>query len=235
MIFKSPKSKELEYTKYIRGQVNNIFKNTREIIKKKGKLRFKDELVDDVEQLLKEILTKSFNEAKVNNFVSAYFLSLNILLDKRLQAGLGVTVGLINKELLDLIVSQNVQLISTLHADLLKDIQFIITQSIIEGETIPQITSKIRAVQDKGLFRAETIAITETAKASSQLNRARFKELGIVKARWSTAKDDRVRDCHKNRNGKEYDLSKGLYSGCDDKTLQVGEDFRCRCGMLIVI
>ena len=77
--------------------------------------------------------------------------------------------------------------------------------------------------------RINTIARTEVAKLNSQITNKRLSNLGIVRAVWDATLDNRARDCHRARDGKEYDISVGLYSSCDGKTLQPAEEINCRC------
>lgn len=235
MIFKSPRLKEIEYTKFLQSLVRELFRKQRAIIKRKNITRFTDSAIEEVEAVTSSLLKSTFNDDEVESFIATFFDMLYIMLDRRLQAGLNVSVGLKNKELIELIISQNITLAKSLQSDIVKDVERVITQGIIEGETIRSMTTQISDMQNKGLHRAETIAVTEVAKASSQINRSRFKELGITKAKWSASADKRTRKCHRDRDGKEYDLEKGLEIGCDNKALQVGQEIRCRCAMVVVL
>ena len=61
------------------------------------------------------------------------------------------------------------------------------------------------------------------------------KKLGIKKAVWRTSADERVRASHEARDGKEFELSEGLYSSVDGKTLLPGTDYNCRCSYRMIL
>ena len=79
------------------------------------------------------------------------------------------------------------------------------------------------------------VARNQIASFNSIMNKTRAQKLGIKKAVWRTSADERVRPSHAARNGKEFDLSEGLYSSLDGKTLLPGTDYLCRCSMTMVL
>jgi len=234
IIFKPSKIKEKKYLSLINKRLNHLFKLSREKLLRK-KFKVIDSSLDEVERLAQNILTQIYDPVEVQNEIEEYFISLFSQVDKNMMRQTHTPLFSSSTELLDLIVSNNVQLVTSLYTENIKKLRGLVTHSIIEGTPVQNIQEEIRKMQDISNNRAQTIARTETAKATSQLNRKRFKEIGVTRARWSTAHDDRVRLCHKDRDGKEYDIKKGCYSNCDKRFLQTGEDFSCRCGMLIVL
>lgn len=82
---------------------------------------------------------------------------------------------------------------------------------------------------------AAFLARNQIQNFNSVSTKLRAQNLGITRARWITARDEDVRPCHKARDGKEFELSEGLYSSCDKKTLLPGIDFNCRCTYDLII
>lgn len=98
-----------------------------------------------------------------------------------------------------------------------------------EGATIEEIEAGYKLEKSKRVNDAKFIARNQLSTYNGMQNKIRYQKLGIQQAKWVTAQDERVRKCHAARNGKVFDLSKGLYSSCDGKTLLPGADYNCRC------
>jgi SPP1 gp7 family putative phage head morphogenesis protein len=87
--------------------------------------------------------------------------------------------------------------------------------------------------QRKG--HAKMIARTQISTINSLTSKIRAQNLGITKAIWVSARDERTRASHASRDGKEFELSEGLYDSIDGKTLLPGIDFQCRCDYILKI
>jgi len=138
-----------------------------------------------------------------------------------------------DKPFINTAIEGNVILVSSIATDHKKNLMRIISDGVTSGLSITEIKNQLTEQYNLMTHRAETIAITETAKANSKFALKRLKELNITNAIWSSAKDKRVRKCHLARNGKKYQLNKGCYSECDGKFIQTGFEIRCRCAIVI--
>ena len=108
-------------------------------------------------------------------------------------------------------------------------------RQMAEGKGLPEILSEFDGMVEQRKGHAKMIARTQISTFNSLTSKARAQNLGITKAIWRTASDERVRTCHQARDGKEYLLSEGLYSSCDGKTLLPGTDYNCRCTAIMII
>ena len=108
-------------------------------------------------------------------------------------------------------------------------------RQMAEGKGLPEIMEQFDGMVEQRRGHAKMIARTQIATFNSLTSKARAQNLGIKRAKWVTSSDERVRTCHKARNGKEFDLAVGLYSSCDGKTLLPGTDYMCRCDYEMVI
>lgn len=104
-----------------------------------------------------------------------------------------------------------------------------------EGGTLEDVLSGLDDLKEKRKGQARMIARTQVSTFNSIMTKTRAQNLGITKAVWKTASDERVRECHRVRDGKEFDLSEGLYSSCDGKSLLPGTDYNCRCTYRMVV
>jgi SPP1 gp7 family putative phage head morphogenesis protein len=108
-------------------------------------------------------------------------------------------------------------------------------RDMAEGKGLPEILSQFDDMVEKRKGHAKMVARTQISTFNSLTSKARAQNLGIERAVWVTSKDERVRACHQARDGKEFDLSEGLYSSCDGKTLLPGVDYSCRCDYRMIV
>ena len=104
-----------------------------------------------------------------------------------------------------------------------------------DGKGLPEIMTQFDGMVEKRKGNAKMVARTQIASFNSLTTKARAQNLGLTRAVWVTSGDERVRRSHATRNGKEFDLSEGLYSPQDGKTLLPGTDYQCRCDYRILI
>ena len=136
-------------------------------------------------------------------------------------------------ELISFYVIQTLELVEVAMSDFSKDVGYILSNGLIEGKTIQELTKELIKATNMSRNRAETIAISQTSNANSRFARESFKRLKINNATWSSAKDKRVRKCHLARSGVSYNVDEGCYSPCDGRYLHTGQEVRCRCAMII--
>ena len=144
------------------------------------------------------------------------------------------------EDFVELSISKNVSLISSLPEEYLKQVETIVNNGVINGERYSSIAKKINAkvgsANAKLANRIKTIARNEVQTINSQISLRRSNNLGIKKGIYMTSDDERVRKCHKELDGVEYDLSKGAWSKTCNKFIQPGiTDINCRCSFRPVI
>lgn len=190
-------------------------------------------------------LTQTFALTTAEQMVNKVSTTNEKKFNRAVSRATGVNLGeVISSEGLEdfvkLSVNKNVSLINSIPEEYLKQIETIVNNGVASGQRYSQIAkqinSKVNPSANKTLAnRIKTIARNEVSTINSQINLRRSEQLGIKKGIWRTAEDERVRKCHNARNGKEFDLSKGLFSVCDNKTIWPGEEISCRCNFSPVI
>ncbi len=90
--------------------------------------------------------------------------------------------------------------------------------------------------QAKAKKRAKLIARDQIATLQGDVTRIRQKQLGVKRYIWRTAKDERVRSPHKQREGEVFEWGKSIRAQLRKKGLQVdtidgppGRPILCRC------
>lgn len=103
------------------------------------------------------------------------------------------------------------------------------------GKGIKDIMDEFGQMKEKRKNHAKFTARNQINNFNSIMTKTRAQKIGIKKAIWRTAEDERVRPSHAWRNGKEFNLDEGLYSSMDGKTLLPATDYQCRCTYELVI
>lgn len=159
---------------------------------------------------------------------------------KRVAGKTGIDVAdLIAKEGMksttNALMAETAQWIKTLRDDALQSFTNNTLFGMTQGESLDTIVSQFKDVVKERKNHAQFLARNQVQNYNSITTKIRAQNLGITKAIWETAGDERVRPSHADREGKEFDLAKGLYSSVDGKYLLPGTDYNCRCTYTMII
>jgi SPP1 gp7 family putative phage head morphogenesis protein len=128
------------------------------------------------------------------------------------------------KDQLNVWVGTNVDLIKDLQSKALQEIKYQVFSGFTKGLTAKKISENIYNRIDVAKSRADFIGRDQTSKLNGQLNMERQKEIGIDSYIWNTAHDERVRESHKENDGKKF-----YWDSPPAETGHPGEDYNCRC------
>lgn len=103
------------------------------------------------------------------------------------------------------------------------------------GSSFEKIIAGLHGLAKQGDSKAKFLARNEMGTFNGQITKKRSQKLGATKAIWKASMDERTRESHMDRHGKEYDINEGCYSSLDGEYLTPSEDYNCRCTMTIVI
>ena len=125
-------------------------------------------------------------------------------------------------------VMQNVDLISTLPEESLDKMKEIVFDGYARGRTTTRMVRDIRRIYKVSLGHAILIARDQTAKLNGQIQKAQQQDAGITQYIWCTCGDERVRESHRQLNGKIFSWDVPPENS-DGRACHPGEDFQCRC------
>lgn len=126
------------------------------------------------------------------------------------------------------IVSENVNLIKSIPSEFFTDIKSIVNVGVQNGRDQQFIYEIIKQKYDVTNRRASLIARDQTNKATSSLTRTRQKSIGIQEGIWKHSHaGKKPRLTHVRADGKKFDLDKGLY--LDDEWTLPSQQINCRC------
>ena len=183
---------------------------------------------------VKRKLTRQFSNAKVTGKTKDILGRANSYNEERVfnpvQDIVGIdTATLIAKQGLtpevNALMIETAQWAKKLRDDTLEHFTANTIRAMTLGKPISEIISEFDAEALKSKTKAKFIARNQISNFNGMSTKIRHQKLGIKKGIWITARDERVRPCHEERDGKEFELSKGLYSSCDGKWLFPGQDY----------
>ena len=146
---------------------------------------------------------------------------------ERVSGGISLGRVIQTEGLNDVIQSQiatNVDLIQSIPDEYFKNLSSIIYQGTSAGDTVGSLTKQIQSMTGVTTRRAKLIARDQTAKTNSLITQQRQVDLGVEEYVWQTSGDNRVRQTHKDNNGKTF-----AWKSPDPVTGHPGNDIQCRC------
>lgn len=141
-------------------------------------------------------------------------------------------------ESFNLVVADNVGLIRNLQASFYSQIQQDVWSSVRAGGDMGQLSLKLQRSYGVTEKRAELISRDQNIKAKAVIETARRQEIGIKQAIWQHSSGGREpRPVHVawGREGKMFDLDKGLYDPDEGEYVFPGQLINCRCTSRAVI
>ena len=108
-----------------------------------------------------------------------------------------------------------------------------VEKNALQGYRFDQLVESFRQRYDVTRSKAEFLARQETSMFMSKYREARFAEGGVRRYKWSTARDERVRNRHRELHGKEFFYNDppvvSEHGVVPARRGNPGQDFNCRC------
>jgi hypothetical protein len=158
-----------------------------------------------------------------------------------MAAGLqGFTVsfetGTLTQSVVESLVSENVNLIKSIGSQYLTDVEGIVMRGVQSGRDLKQISTELKKRYDITARRAAMIARDQANKATQGISRANCLDAGISRAEWIHIPGRKSeRRVHRSWNGKQFDLSKGLYNPETNQWELPGQPICCNCSFRLVV
>lgn len=131
-------------------------------------------------------------------------------------------------------IAENVGLIRSIPEKYFTEVEGLVMRSVARGRDLSYLTDELQKRYGITRRRAKLIARDQNNKATSVMQAARQKSLGITQGIWRHSHAGKEpRPSHVKANGKVFDLDKGMY--LDGKWVMPGEEINCRCTWSAVI
>ena len=189
-------------------------------------------------------LLKQFDDKRIKELVAGILGKVNKRNQAELYDKVEKRVGISTKELtategltpqINALVLETSEWVKKSLDDTLAEYTANSLQAMSQGQSLEEVMERFNGLVETRRNQAKFTARNQIGNFNSITTKLRAQNIGIEKAIWRTSRDERVRDCHRKRDGKEFDLSKGLYSSCDQLWLLPGVDYQCRCDYELII
>lgn len=130
------------------------------------------------------------------------------------------------QDIVDLNIDANIALINSIPAQYAKKLEALVMTVLQTGQTNEELAQAIKQLGVTTDYRCRLIAADQMGKINGQINKARQVSMGVETYVWQSAKDERVRTDHKNKQGKTFRWDDPPTGG------HPGEPIRCRCTAL---
>lgn len=125
-------------------------------------------------------------------------------------------------------IAENVGLIRSIPEKYFTEVEGLVMRSVARGRDLGYLTDELQKRYGITRRRAALIARDQNAKATSVMQSARQRSLGITHGIWRHSHAGKEpRQSHVKSDGKKFDLSKGLM--IDGKLTFPGQEINCRC------
>lgn len=116
---------------------------------------------------------------------------------------------------------ENVALIKSVPESLHEEVSDVVKEGLEKGRPVQSISKEIRERTDVAKSRADFLARDQIGKLNATLTAERQESIGVKKYIWRTARDDRVRERHADREGETFSWDSPPDGG------HPGEDYQC--------
>lgn len=252
---KSPRGIENEFTEIMDFMIRQMGERFKNQVLNKIQVATVDKFADAqsgnfaaillrLSKVAKRSLLKQFSNGRLESISQQVLAKLDKKSKKEFyervagKTGIDVT-SLIAKEGMksttNALVAETAQWIQTLRDDTFQKFTNNTLFAMSQGESLDTIVKQFDDIVIERKNHAKFLARNQVQNYNSITTKIRAQNLGITKAIWETADDDRVRPSHADREGKEFDLAEGLYSSIDGLHLLPGTDYNCRCTYTMII
>lgn len=207
--------------KFQDAQIGNYSIILRGLSKKFEKMIKKQFSEERIRKFVKHLYsqTNSYNQS---NYYKTVSNNLGIDLDKILLTdGLNSFVNAKTLESTDMIQKLRDETIAAYKQN--------INRRMSAGASLADLYKQLKKDTGLKLKNGDLIARNELKAFNAELTKKRALNTGATRAIWMTAKDERVRSCHSQLDGQEFEIGKGLKCSGSDEYIEPGEAINCRC------
>lgn len=188
------------------------------------------------------MLLKQFSNKRIEKYIKALYSRVNAANQKdiyrAIQGDIGINIlDIIKTDGLNSFVNANslktLLQIQATRDKAIEDMSTNLLRLMASGQSLDTLYEEVENVTGKNKTKSTLVARQELTVFNSQLNKKRALNLGFSQRKWNavggSSENKRTRKCHTARDGKFYPVDGKLYSSCDGKSLEVGEEINCRC------
>lgn len=141
-------------------------------------------------------------------------------------------------DVLQATVKENVSLIKSIPERYFAQVEGAVMRSVAAGRDLHSLSEALQKQHGVTKRRAHLISRDQNNKATADLARARYVELGIENARWlhsAGGKEPRPTHVRASRDRVVFNIREGWYDPHEKKHILPGQLINCRCTMVPVL
>lgn len=160
------------------------------------------------------------------------------------QTSIAVSFDLLNDNALKFLEDKKIKfaikVADTTHKAIINEL----SEGFKNGEGIPELSNRIKDMPEFNMKRATVVSRTEIISSSNAGTLQGYKESGVVIGKeWSSTKDERTRDHHKEAEGQRVKLDDSFvvdgdlldYPGDNSYNPKASNVIQCRCSLLPIL
>lgn len=244
-----PNSAERDYYRVLRAIVRELRKYTNELLPSIKPALKQDAESDDIVQQIIEMMNAGLTIAAALREVQRLIGNVDGVVCRNISMSfkscLAVDVFLHNSALLDMATSEwyalQSQLINSIVSTYTDKLGTIISNAVQRGSLYKDVYADVKHLYDITDNRAKFIARNEIGNLNAITTKIRQQEAGIKFYEWSTSLDERVRESHREKEGKLYYWKRNTPGEVNGRrinpapALHPGMDYNCRCVAISII
>lgn len=167
---------------------------------------------------------------RVEETITTIALQTNAHTRKELSRVIGIPLAdVLPMGTIESFVRENVAKITQLATSQLDRVQNLVSVASVQGLRVEELRDKI--VEDFGVSESygALLARDQTLKLNGKITQERQTQAGILRYRWSSSNDARVRPEHKALDGTIQEWASPPVTSSDGRRNAPGGDYQCRC------
>lgn len=129
----------------------------------------------------------------------------------------------------------NVDLIKSIPEEDILRMDLVLEKAYTEGWPVADLAAEIESQFSVTSSRAALIARDQTMKLNAQITQETHLSVGVTEYVWSTSRDSRVRDGHRELDKTRHSYSEPPQVDDSGRRAHPGEDYQCRCVAIPVL
>lgn len=181
-----------------------------------------------------------YEQIVYKNFLNIMNLVKQEILSELGKTSISITFDLLNEKALKFLEDKKIKfaikVADTTHKAIINEL----SEGFEKGEGIPELSNRIKNMLEFDMKRATVVARTEIISSSNAGTLQGYKESGVVIGKeWSSTKDERTRDHHKEAEGQRVKLDEPFiidgdlldYPGDNSYDAKASNVIQCRCSL----
>lgn len=181
-----------------------------------------------------------YEQIVYKNFLNIMNLVKQEILSELGQTSISITFDLLNEKALKFLEDKKIKfaikVADTTHKAIINEL----SEGFEKGESIQELSNRIKDMPEFDMKRATVVARTEIISSSNAGTLQGYKESGVVIGKeWSSTKDERTRDHHKEAEGQRVKLDEPFiidgdlldYPGDNSHDVKASNVIQCRCSL----